>query len=484
MGATRALHSNRFRSRSESRKGSKFLFSISTVFICAFFLVQIRIAGVLNQHHSYYYPEPERRLLPFIVSSGRNDTKEEYYGGRKYDGEKCSHQQTRLRRVKPEIVAEKIDGFFNSNPIHHQKYDDGWHSTVHCIGDNFSPDAWKYKSCHFKNLCFDLKNQSFVLFTSPEQRALENVFNSTNLKSFSASSSYNTTVSLGGINPKWNEDAERLRWFPQLRSVEEVKDSGYYVFSSDVVFVPFHSLAGYNPGHLVWDDFLPIYNLLSMFHLLEKNLVLMRYKLKLELTLWAGCDSNNSQTLQCKTMLKKFLPLMGQQFETMTTQENVNMKLKAGVMESNYVCSKDGAAGLGMLTDHGKKLHGWVKKDYEFMQNLGRGTLLYDFRKWTMENINIKPEKSIAKPPYKVVFSISSSNSGRRSINFKEHMKQLSDRLSMKYPMEIVSHKLSSMSLEEQIELVSGAAIMVTMNGGGKFCVALNGVFHCLSSNS
>ena len=438
-----------------------FLLSIILLAICAFFIVQIAI--VLNQNYNYHEIDSENLLFTLVL--GDNATNED-------NGVKCSQEnvdsQTSPSPQQTAIISEKVDGFFNGNPIHYQQYEDGWHSNVHCIGDNFGPDAWRYRSCHFQNFCFDLKNQSFVLFTSPEQHALDNALNHANLTSFSASFSFNTTVSIGGINPKWGNGDKHMEWFPQLKSIDDVKESGYYMFSNDVALVPFHSMAGFNPGHLVWDDFLPIYNLLTMFQLLEKDLVLMRYKPKF--WQWASCDRrwNSGRLPHCKTMLKKFLPLIGQQLETMTTQENVDMKWEAEPMKSKYVCARNGAAGMGYLTDHGSKLHGWLKKDFEFTQNLGRGTLLYDFRNWMLANINIKPDKSIAKSPFKIVFSIGSSSTSKRNASFKEQMKRLRESLSTKYPMEIVSHKLSSMSLEEQIELVSGASIMVTMCGGGK----------------
>lgn len=377
------------------------------------------------------------------------------------------------------INKPKTDGFFNGHPVHYEPYQEGWHSSVHCIGENFGPESWKHRSCHFQNLCFDMKNQSFVLFTSPEQIQLEEAVRHANLTEFTTAFSMNTTVSIGGINSKWGRDAARLEWFPKLIPIDELKNAGgQYMFSNDAALIPFHSFAGFNPGHLVWDDFLPIYTLLSMFQLLEKDLVLMRYKH--EFWQWASCDRrwNTGRDPHCKVMLKKFLPLMGQQLETMTTQENFNMTWSNDNNNVNknitkYVCATNGAAGLGMLTDHGQKLHGWKKSDYEFSHNIGRGGLLLDFRNYMLKNTNIKPDKSISKPPYKIVFSVASSSTSARSATFEEHKKLLKERLGEKYPMEIISVKLSSMSLPEQNELVSGASIMITMCGGG----AVTGMF-------
>ena len=351
-------------------------------------------------------------------------------------------------------------------------YEEGWHSNVHCVGETFNQESWKYRSCHFQNFCFDLRNQSFVLFTSMEQEKLEESMNQAHVPEFKTAFGMNTTVSIGGINQKWGKDQNRLEWFPQLRSLDEIRNDGYYEFLNDAALIPFHSFAGFNPGHLVWDDFLPIYTLLSMFQLLEKDLVLMRFKPVF--WQWASCDrrwNNASRKPYCKTMMKKFLPLLGQSLDIMTTQENVNMTWSDVKSESfnktKYVCASNGAAGLGMLTDHGSKLHGWMKKDYEYSHNFGRGALLYNFRNWMLNNINVDPYKAISKPTYKIVFNVHSSTTASRNIHFREHMKRLKEQLGEKYPMEILPVQMSSMSLEEQTDLVAGASIMVTMCGGG-----------------
>lgn len=291
--------------------------------------------------------------------------------------EGCNDQESqrpgKKRSVAPNV---KPDGYFNGHPIKFKEYQDGWHSSVHCIGDNFGPEAWRYRSCQFQNFCFDLHNQSFVLFTSPEQKQLEEAMNHADVTEFKTAYSMNTTVALGGLNQKWTEEGiQKLEWFPQLRSLDEIEKTGYYEFLNDAVLLPFHSMAGFNPGHLMWDDFLPIFTILSMFQLVEKDLVLMRYKPVF--WQWASCDRRWNSGLRkpyCKTMMKKFLPLLGQTLDTMTSQENVNMTWSNtdadAVNKTKYVCAPNGAAGLGMLTDHGKKLHGWIAEDYEYSHNL------------------------------------------------------------------------------------------------------------------
>lgn len=46
-----------------------------------------------------------------------------------------------------------------------------------------------------------------------------------------------------------------------------------YQVSEDVSIsqVPFHSFFAGNPGHLIWDDFLPIFTLMKMFNFVDDD---------------------------------------------------------------------------------------------------------------------------------------------------------------------------------------------------------------------
>jgi hypothetical protein len=43
---------------------------------------------------------------------------------------------------------------------------------IHCVGENYQPDSWMYRSCQFRNLCWDTETHEFLLFPSPEELAL------------------------------------------------------------------------------------------------------------------------------------------------------------------------------------------------------------------------------------------------------------------------------------------------------------------------
>lgn len=236
-------------------------------------------------------------------------------------------------------------------------------------------------------------------------------------------STTSTFLSLGGLNPRWNKDSKLLKWFPKII---EGGLSNYKLIEDEVV-IPFHSMAGINVGHLVWDDFFPVFNLLSIFGLLPVNNRLntqgnndgfrnrfrfVRYILK-GVPLWATCEFkgvNGLNLKRCEVNFKKFLPLMlgekdreellnnGVPYTNNDLGDLIEMfheSTDAKPGESppgesppgEIICWKKGVAGIGLLTDHGNKLHGWEEKDYEYSYNIGRGGVMREFRDFAVGNL-------------------------------------------------------------------------------------------------
>ncbi len=152
------------------------------------------------------------------------------------------------RRKVIEAERRNADGSFNGFPIYFNNGSKPYHSTVHCVGDNHLKSAWMYRSCEFRHLCFDTEAKQYVIYRSALEKALSQAIDDRNDSLVSVSTLTNVSVSVGGINPRWNEDRNRLKWFPKIE--EEPLTQGFYELPSDVVVVPFHSLAGFNAGHL------------------------------------------------------------------------------------------------------------------------------------------------------------------------------------------------------------------------------------------
>jgi hypothetical protein len=356
------------------------------------------------------------------------------------------------------------DGSFNSIPLFFKK--EPIHSTFRCLGENFLSDAWKYRSCYFRNLCLDTQQKVFVIFLSSEQIAFDKLASKRDQLTHLATSG-NLTVSLGGINPKWFGKSIRLEWFPRI--VEEDLVGGYYELPPDSVWIPYHSFAGYNAGHLFWDDFFPIFKLLSLFNLISRDDGIEEKELTLVLTylefkLWGTCDWNPKQTPKCARAFAKFLPVMGITNETLSSLNKTRF-VTTDAPKSKYVCSPQGLAGIGTLTDHGLKAHGWDPGDYEITHNSGQGLLFFNFRNFMLRNLGL-PLNSISGPPYKIILSRFSSSTKGRVKSFAKQQNRLKQVFDKNY-VQVENIYMSQRSIREQAEVTSDAAIFVTTVGGG-----------------
>jgi hypothetical protein len=487
------------------------------------------------------------------ISSTRNKTRNN--GSSKIDPEIISREMRRVPNATDIALLRKAnpysDGFFNGYPIYKQNGSNTAtpiHSQLHCIGETWHPPtfwkrkrefldvSWQHRSCHFEFFCYDAQEKEFAIYLNQKdlkettETTLLHLDNYTSFWDVSQTYYRNMTqvmpnqklmgknqlhvadvhhpygVSIGSINGKWaHTGIPRLNWFPKIRyGPIPIHDNSYdvYTLPSSVVMIPFHSLSASNPGHLVWDDWLPIYSLLQIFGFSNDgskidtttlDLLLLRYILPPDrLTndtrgLWAGCDWLAERAAQCQNMLHKFAPLMirNEAAWQTTTQKDPDMILfdgsKLQEKESNggknkLVCARNGLAGIGQLSDHGTdKGHGWEELDYTIAYNLGRGGQFWQFRNFMMKNIGIASPEALIDPrePLKVFFSANSSEKMHRSMSFAFEMKRLLDALESRSheldlpPVEVERYQFSEFSVKEQVKMVSKAAVFITTCGGG-----------------
>jgi hypothetical protein len=250
---------------------------------------------------------------------------------------------------------------------------------------------------------------------------------------------------------------------------------------------------------LLWDDFYPIFSLLRIFNLLplqgiekENTTQLLPIRQRLSQQLYATCDIRKNKRQQCANNFERFLPLMGVDPAHFSTTKDFQFQ-EMNQHKSNYVCAKAAVAGLGMLTDHGLRDHGWVIEEKtssasgmsrslveEAMppHNLGRGANFAAFSNFLVHNLlgRVDPMPSLAIPttPLQVTFSILSSRDWDRRLNFtrqvnylQEHWYDEDDDKTMLPPLRVETHALWNMTLKEQVLLARRSHIFVTVCGGG-----------------
>jgi len=327
--------------------------------------------------------------------------------------------------------------------------------------------SWLYRSCEFKTFCLDLDTRNFVIFRDePLNLSSDTTWSSTEMNR------EHTAVAGGGQIEKWfpnvTKDSDRNftrigRYSPQIEY--EGAPSAYYRINATMMPFYRHSASYPNPGHLQWDDFLPIYNLLDIFDR-ENDRLLFAYMRR------PNTSDFQEQPIRSFDLIHKFLPSMGKHDYNIEIQKEFSLKLNNPNLlkenETRLVCADYGLTGDGLFSDHGTtKMHGQKKHNYdEPPYNTGRGGVFRRFRNFMMRNLEIPPDTKIARQPYQVIVSMSSSGrKSRRNVHFDEHVESLEKRFGDRVQINRV--QLSSMELRPQAELISKCAIYVSTTGGG-----------------
>jgi hypothetical protein len=221
---------------------------------------------------------------------------------------------------------------------------------------------------------------------------------------------------------------------------------------------------------------MPIFSLLEMFDLTDRELLMMRYVLKNDAPLWLSCDWDTKKT-DCEKMIRKFLPLMvgdNARYHMSTTLDFDFAPHTQG--QSDLVCARSAVAGIGALTDHGvgERGHGWELKDYEETHNHGRGAQTYAFRNFCLNNLGLTSTDPIAASsssssqsstrPRRIVFSQSSSELKSRSSMFDVQMDMAK---TIAPSASIEGYVFKDLSMKEQITRMSEPSIFLSFCGGG-----------------
>ena len=280
---------------------------------------------------------------------------------------------------------------------------------------------------------------------------------------------------------------ENQKWFPTV--VRSSPPERYYALEEDLVFVPFHSetITTQKRGYsVVWDDLFPIYNLLSMFQLAspDKGALLMR---TLPLS---GSKENSDENASLQRRLERFRFLMLQsdkhkrksggqrpylgmtnwtsQFEAMLMSFDTPPSLRLSAqnnmspLQSGLVCAKDGVAGLG---PHGiKYMKG--KNNRVIFHNQGRGSLLWSFRNYCLQNLGISTSstsQSVFRDRSETGDSKDTSSDVRIVLSVQTQLSEfLSSAMSHHDQVEIESHDFSNdEDIVSRIKLMIGTTVFI-----------------------
>lgn len=259
-----------------------------------------------------------------------------------------------LGRAAPRTLQP--DGTFNGFDLF--KVDKPPHTDIHCIGENFQDErSYMFRSCRFETFCFDTLELQFVVYPDRPLNATlyEEIWSSThNPENY-------TAMVPGAMNRQWwpvywNERDGKKSRIGKYSPKFVYADSGnvptsYYRF--DATWLPFyrHQRSAYNPGHLVWDDFLALYTLLDIFDQADDKFMLSHMVRK------AFDDFSGDEPLPDSDIIRKFLPLLGNHpYGLQTLEGDFELKLKDSDdvarrdKKRHIICADNGLLGNGMFT--------------------------------------------------------------------------------------------------------------------------------------
>jgi hypothetical protein len=403
----------------------------------------------------------EESKLPITAAKGRIS---EHHGGLPVHDDRDTESTGTLNTLPARFRGETFRSYA--------------HCTRHNSGITEVDESWKLRSCRFTNLCFDVATKRYVVFYDKYER--KDIRTSLDV---SPESNESLAVAIGGINPRWDSKSGfdkgswKVKWFPDVRPASQIP-STYLQLEDSTLLVPFHSFAGHNVGHMLWDDFYPIWRLVHLFRFVESDDSDARWLLirhVLELTLYASCDIRRNKRMQCTSNFFKFLPLLGIKSESFSSSKRVELSsIKSGMFtNTTLVCAKHAVAGLGMLTDHGRHDHGWEPTSSWIPHNLGTGRQFYDFSCFVNRNVEkafgapqltLTPSLVANKP--QIIFSLMSSQDWDRRLDFAFQIEALRKELSTD-EAKIRSYTLWNMTLQEQLSAVKSSNIFITACGGG-----------------
>lgn len=241
-------------------------------------------------------------------------------------------------------------------------------SFVHCVGDNFLPSAWIYRSCQMRNLCWQ---GSWTLFPTKHSRELEEMWPHSSYARHSTSWN-GTTVSPIATNPFAFRN-HKYSWSPNISW-----DDGFFppMLDPNVIGVPMYVQPPITMTlGLLTQVLLPVYNLLAMFGWQDETHIHV-YLLNPE-----DCDDDCQKCL--RVGLESF---MGYRLVVDSPTEPF--------------CLRRAAVGMGLLSAEGLSSRGYDAKDYmppRAAQNAGRGGTLWHFRTALLSRRNWEHDVAIEK---------------------------------------------------------------------------------------
>lgn len=348
-------------------------------------------------------------------------------------------------------------------------------SSWHCVGENPVPDprgrSFIHASCLYRNLCMNTTTQEFVAFTGPAADVADRP----------------PAVAVGAVNVRWTwkeTGISRMRFQPAALAeavpagalwpadVPALREYAAAAGAESHTWLLWHSMGGHNFGHMMLDDVLPLWHLASLFGLGDGGGALLPLRFVFppeERALWASCDFGDTQ--QCERLLAKWLVGLGTSAAGLpppTTRRVAEASGAPPFAGGDLVCFPRVAVGIGALSDHCGKAHGWTRSDFahESVCNAGRGGAVYAFRRTMLHHLALSSPAPPGAVQRRIVFSVRSSREPARYLDFAEGIERTAEAFAPE-GWAVQSVVASRMDAQSQALLAATSTVWVSACGGG-----------------
>lgn len=330
-----------------------------------------------------------------------------------------------------------------------------WHA---CVGNSKGEYAFKYRSCHFKGICYDGgEDGSLVYFASPTDNVRAESI-STNLMLVSSDSEYvpiNITIIRESLNDSarsrdafWN-GADRMTFFANLWR------GGVW-------------------SHLVMDNFFAMFRIATIFGM-NPDLYAME-----PLAIHPLCDDPVGCPIQGNLFSDAWLSFLtrnesfwwrtGSSVGTLTMAEKYR---RLALPEGSLLCFENLFAGLSVLSDHGIDVSSHGRNPNVEWPLWGAGASLWDFRRYVLRLAGMFSEDEIPTERDLLVLLKGDLKHASHGDNGSSAIQKVLERLSEIDPyatndgVEIVT--MEKMSVQDQIRYAATSKVVLSVTGSTSF---------------
>jgi hypothetical protein len=200
----------------------------------------------------------------------------------------------------------------------------------------------------------------------------------------------------------------------------------------------------------------------------NKQALLLHFEVERQLF---GMCHRPRERAECHAMIRKLLPIIGVPSTSLGSTNNGTIEMFSGDKEepsSDLVCAKNGAAGVGMLSDHGLKGHGQLVEDIPSFHNNGKGDLVFQFRNFALRNMRLKSNDQYLLQqdlPFRALISTNSSRAGKRILDFERYKTEIEKAFDASR-LTVEMYELKTLSLREQMRIATETLFYFSACGG------------------